>query len=94
MKRILLSAILMFTPVLNTGRVAQAAPPDLRSGETPIGSLGYPLGSYLTIEGQRERGEGIKMALVSWLTPSTARSSTSQLPSISIISNRRTASAA
>ena len=50
--------ILLF---INTARAGQPATPVLEFGVVPIGWLGYPLGTYLTIEGQREEGDGPKM---------------------------------
>jgi hypothetical protein len=46
--------------------ICRASPPVLRNGEVPFGSLGHPLGSYLTIEGVRvEKGKvGIRTLLV------------------------------
>jgi hypothetical protein len=54
MKTSFVFALLFLTSSLVVADVG----PELRTGDCPIGSLGFPIGTYLTLEGKR--GDGIK----------------------------------
>src|SRR5689334_17784152 len=60
--------VLLVCVVLSAALLAgtAAAPPALHTGDVPAGSLGYRLGSYLTIEGTRADGfkTGIRTLIV------------------------------
>ncbi len=57
MSRIVSVSVLLFSFVAFCGEQgAQPKPPTIHTGDVPIGSLGFPVGSYLTIEGVRVEG--------------------------------------
>jgi hypothetical protein len=44
---------------MGAGEGGERQPSQIRHGDVPIGSLGYPLGDYITVEGRRAEGNKI-----------------------------------